>query len=39
MGGRVNISDIVVEDPTGDPVVLGDVISVPTIVVIARYFG
>jgi hypothetical protein len=35
----MQIGDIVVEDPTGRPVVLGDVITVPTIVVIARYFG
>ena len=35
----MQISDIVVEDPAGNSVVLGDVIEVPTIVVIARYFG
>jgi hypothetical protein len=35
----MQISDIVVEDPAGNPVVLGDVISVPTVVVISRYFG
>jgi len=36
----VNIGDIEVWDPNlGKPVALGDAISVPTIVVIARYFG
>jgi hypothetical protein len=35
----MQISDIVVNDPTGTSVVLGDVIEVPTVVVIARYFG
>ncbi len=35
----MRIDDIVVEDPAGNPVVLGDVIEVPTIVVLARYFG
>jgi hypothetical protein len=35
----MQISDIVVEDPVGNPVVLGDVIKVPTIVMLARYFG
>ena len=35
----MQIGDIVVQDPGGDPIVLGDVISVPTVVVIARYFG
>ncbi len=36
---HVNISDIEVWDPSGGIVALRDVISVPTIVVIARYFG
>jgi hypothetical protein len=35
----MQIGDIVVEDPSGNSVVLGDVISVPTVVVISRYFG
>jgi hypothetical protein len=35
----MQIRDIVVEDPAGKPVVLGDVIIVPTVVVISRYFG
>jgi hypothetical protein len=35
----VRIDDISVQDPKGDAVVLGDVITVPTVVVIARYFG
>jgi hypothetical protein len=35
----VLIGDISVQDPNGDTVVLGDVITVPTVVVIARYFG
>jgi hypothetical protein len=35
----MQIDDIVVEDPAGNPVVLGDVIEVPAIVVIVRYFG
>jgi hypothetical protein len=35
----MRIDDIVVEDPDWTSVVLGDVIDVPTIVVIARYFG
>lgn len=36
---EMQIGDIVVEDPAGRPVVLGDALTVPTIVVIARYFG
>jgi len=36
---HVNISDIEVRDPSGGMVALGNMISVPTIVVIARYFG
>jgi hypothetical protein len=35
----LRIGDVAVEDPEGEPVVLGDVITVPTIVVISRYFG
>jgi hypothetical protein len=35
----MQIGDIAVEDPAGGPVVLGHVIAIPTIVVIARYFG
>jgi hypothetical protein len=35
----MRIDDIVVEDSAGISVVLGDVIKVPTIVVLARYFG
>ncbi len=33
------IGDIAVEDPAGRSVVLGDVITVPTIVVLVRCFG
>ena len=35
----MHIGDVVVEDPGGDAIVLGNIIVVPTIVVIARYFG
>jgi hypothetical protein len=35
----MHISDITVEDPAGKSVILGDVITVPTIVVLVRYFG
>ena len=35
----MQIGDIVVVDPAGDPVVLKHVIAVPTVIVIARYFG
>jgi hypothetical protein len=35
----MQIGDITVEDPTGRSVSLGDVITVPTIVVLVRYFG
>jgi hypothetical protein len=35
----MQIGDVTVEEPAGRSVVLGDVISVPTIVVLVRYFG
>lgn len=35
----MQIGDIVVGDPSGHPVVLEEVIEVPTVVAIARYFG
>jgi hypothetical protein len=35
----MRIGDIAVVRPGGDPVLLADVINVPTIVVITRYFG
>jgi hypothetical protein len=35
----MQIDDIVVEDSAGSPIVLGDVIEVPTIVILVRYFG
>lgn len=35
----MKIDDISVQIPEGDPVVLGDVITVPTVVVLVRYFG
>jgi len=35
----MQIGDIAVDDPAGRSVVLGDVVTVPTIVVLVRYFG
>jgi hypothetical protein len=35
----MQIDDIAVKIPAGDQIVLGDVIGVPTIVVLSRYFG
>jgi len=37
--GSVQVGDIVVSSPSGFCVALGDVITVPTIVVLARYYG
>ncbi len=34
-----SIADAVLETPDGDPVTLGNRIEVPTIVVLARYYG
>lgn len=38
-GQEMHIGDITVFEPDGQPVLLGDVITVPTIVVLVRYFG
>jgi len=35
----MQIGDIAVDDSAGRSVVLGDVVTVPTIVVLVRYFG
>lgn len=37
--GGVHIDDIAIEEPAGGSVLLGDAITVPTIVVLVRYFG
>lgn len=39
MNSSTRIGDIAVSSPEGDPVVLGDVIAIPTVVVLVRYFG
>jgi hypothetical protein len=35
----IDLSDLVLDDPDGSPVRLGDLIERPTVIDVVRYFG